>query len=159
MPFLLLYGRKSTLGFDMAFSIVLFMHGHVSLPFSSRSREGRSPVVTAAILIVGDEPMLLETRAELLKGWQVSTATSQVAGESIRSRVPDLLIFCQTVPDETAGELIELARELNPRVCALGICPLGETRNLNAEQYEIRLRDPGYLRTVVASLLQSSASQ
>jgi CheY-like chemotaxis protein len=121
--------------------------------------KGRAPVVTAAILLVGDEPILLETRAELLKGWQVSTSTCQLAGESIKSRVPDLLIFCHSVPDETAEELIKLARELNPSVRALGICPQGETRKLNAEHYHIRLLDPGRLRTVVASLLESCESQ
>jgi hypothetical protein len=78
---------------------------------------------------------------------------------SIRSTIPDFLIFCHTVPDETAEELIELARELNPNILALGICRPGETRNVNAEQYEIRFDDPRYLRTIVVRLLQSFTSQ
>lgn len=114
--------------------------------------------MVAAILIVGDEPILLETRADLLFGWQVSTSDAKEAVRSIRCTLPDLLIFCQTVPDGKADELMELARELNPNVRGLGICQQGETRNLNADLYEVRLNDPGYLRTVVARLLQSSAS-
>jgi response regulator RpfG family c-di-GMP phosphodiesterase len=119
--------------------------------------KGRSRVV-AAILIVGDEPVSLETLADLLLGWQVSTSDAKEAVRPIRCTLPDLLIFCQSVPDERADELIERARELNPNVRSLGICRQGETRNLNAELYEVRLNDPGYLRIVVARLLQSSAS-
>jgi hypothetical protein len=117
------------------------------------------PRVVAAILIVGDEAILLETRADLLLGWQVSTSDVKGAVRSIGSTLPDLLIFCHSIPDKIADELIQLAHELNPNVRALGICQQGETRNLNADLYEVRVDDPGYLRTVVASLLHSSASQ
>jgi hypothetical protein len=128
--------------------------GFVS-PSAREVVKGR-PRVVAAILIVGNEPMLLETRADLLLGWQVSTSDAKGAVRSVQSTLPDLLIFCQSIPDETADELIALARELNPNARALGIPRQGETRKLNAELYQMRLDDPGYLRTVVARLLQSS---
>ena len=121
-------------------------------PAAARSR------VVAAILIVGEEPMLMEALADLLLGWQLSTTDSRAAAESIRSIRPDLLIICQSVPDETADELIELARKLNPSVRALGMCRPDNTRNLNAELYDADLHDPGHFRTVAARLLKSSPS-
>ena len=40
----------------------------------------------AWILIVGDDPILLHTRAELLRDWQITTVSSRDAGEAMRSR-------------------------------------------------------------------------
>jgi hypothetical protein len=56
----------------------------------------------AALLIVGDD---------LLRDWQVSVSTSKQAIEAVRSKFYDLIIFCQTIPDETANVLIAHARE------------------------------------------------
>jgi CheY-like chemotaxis protein len=110
--------------------------------------------MTAAILIVGDDPALLGTRADLLKAWEVSTANSrQVVGE-VRSKAYDLIILCQTIPDETAQMLIHLAREMNPTVKALVIHVSGQERNVDAELYEIQLQNPGYFLDVVARLMQ-----
>jgi hypothetical protein len=116
---------------------------HVSLRTSAEQAVSERSRLVAAILIVGDEPALVGSLADQLTGWQISTSVSREAVQSIRSTLPDLLIFCHTVPDETAEELVRLARELNPSVRALGICPLGETRKLNAEHYDTRLRDAG----------------
>jgi hypothetical protein len=113
----------------------------------------------AAILIVGDEPILLETWADPLIGWQISTSASEGVVQSIRSTQPDLLIFCHSIPDERADGLIDFACELNPNVRALGICRQGQTRDLNAERCEACLDDLGRLRTGVARLLQSSISE
>jgi DNA-binding response OmpR family regulator len=113
--------------------------------------------MTAAILIVGDDPALLETRADLLKAWQVSTSTSQYAVEEIRSRAYDLIIFCQTIPDEAARALIHQARDQNPTVKTLATHIPGQERNLDAEHYEIQLQNPARLQSIVARLLQSSS--
>jgi DNA-binding response OmpR family regulator len=110
----------------------------------------------AAILIIGDDPMLLETRADLLRNWQVATATSQDAVESIRSNARDLIIFCHTVPDVAAEELIRRAREMNPNVLALAMSHIGQERNLDAELYEVQLTDPDRLRRTVARILPTS---
>jgi DNA-binding NtrC family response regulator len=112
--------------------------------------------MTAAILIVGDDPALLETRADLLKAWQVSTTTSRHAVEEVRSKFCDLMIFCQTISDETAQTLINQARELNPAVRTLAIHVSGQERDVDAELYEIELQNPGRLPSVVARLLQPS---
>jgi CheY-like chemotaxis protein len=110
----------------------------------------------AAILIVGDDAALLETRADLLKTWQVSITPSRDAVEEIRSKVYDLMIFCQTVPDEITRTLIHQAREMNPTVKTLAIHVTGQERDLDAELYEIQLQDPGRLLSAVALLLQTS---
>jgi CheY-like chemotaxis protein len=101
--------------------------------------------MAAAILIVGHEPVLLETRAELLKDWKVTTSASGKAVESIRSTVPDVLIVCHTIPDLDAETFIAIAREINPNVQALGLCLPDETRRLSAELYAVQLHDPGNL--------------
>ena len=59
----------------------------------------------ALILIVGDDPILLRTRAELLRDWQITTASSREAGEVLRSRPYDLVILSQTVQENAGQEL------------------------------------------------------
>jgi DNA-binding response OmpR family regulator len=112
----------------------------------------------AAILIIGDDPMLLETRADLLRNWRVATATSQDAAESIRSNARDLIIFCQTIPDVAVEELIRRAREINPHVLVLAMSHIGQERNVDAELYEVQLTDPDRLRRTVARILPTSST-
>jgi hypothetical protein len=44
--------------------------------------------------ILGDDPILLETRAHLLQDWRVSTTTSKGSVKAIRAKFYDLIIFC-----------------------------------------------------------------
>jgi DNA-binding response OmpR family regulator len=113
----------------------------------------------AAILIVGDDPALLETRAALLKAWHVSTTTSEHAIEAIRSTDHDLIIFCQTIPDEVAQTLIGRAREMNPNFATLALKHPGQERTLDGELFEVQISKPGQLLSVVDRLLQSSTSK
>ena len=115
--------------------------------------------MVAAILIVGDDPVLLQTRADLLREWQVSTSTSQQAFQAIRASAFDLLIVCQTVSDNTAAQLIDKAREINPDVQALAIAQVHQERNLNVELFEVQLNDPDRLRRIVTRLLQEADSR
>jgi len=112
----------------------------------------------ADLLIVGDDPILLETRSCLLRDWQVSVSPSKQAIEAIRSKFHHLIIFCQTIPDETANALIAHAREMNPNVKTLAIHLPGQARDVDAELYETQLQNPGRLPSIVAQLLQSSSS-
>jgi DNA-binding NtrC family response regulator len=114
--------------------------------------------IVAAILVVGDEPARREMLADLLIGWQISTSPSREAVQSIRSTLPDLLVFDWSISDMTADKLIESALEVHPDVRALGICRPGEKRHLIAEANPVFLDDLGRLRTVVARLLQFSTS-
>ncbi len=106
----------------------------------------------AWILIVGDDPVLLHTRAELLRDWHVTTASSRDAGEAMRSRKYDLLIFSQTVQETQAKSLIAQSLELrpNPRILAIRS---GEDRQLGSPTYQVDLNNPGGLRSAVARIL------
>ena len=101
--------------------------------------------------------MLLQTRAELLREWQVSTSTSQRAFQAVQAAAYNLLIICQTVSDTVAGQLIDKARQMNPYVLTLAFSQVDQERKLNAELFEVRLSDPGRLRRVVTDLLQQAA--
>jgi CheY-like chemotaxis protein len=116
----------------------------------------RDPFVMATILIVGNEPILLETRAKLLGDWRASTTAPKDAVAAIRSTAHDLIIFCQTISDTTAQTLINSARELNPDVLVLAIRHPDQERNLDAELYEVEITKPGRLLSVVAHLLSGS---
>ncbi len=108
----------------------------------------------ASILIVGDDPVLLHTRAELLRDWQTVTASSQDAEEAMRARVYDLLIFSQTVQEKVVRSLIDQARRLRPesRILAIGSA---EDRHLGSPTYQVELNNPAGFRTAVAKILES----
>jgi DNA-binding response OmpR family regulator len=110
--------------------------------------------VKAWILIVGDDPVLLHTRAELLRDWHITTASSRDAGEAVRARKYDLLIFSQTVQETSARSLITQARELHPNTRILAIRS-ADDRRLGLPTYQVDLCNPGGLRTAVASILES----
>jgi hypothetical protein len=110
----------------------------------------------AAILIVGDYPALLITRAELLREWQPVTSGTGEASDVLRARAYDLLLFCQTVRESTVKELAAQAIELNPGTKVLTISDIGHVRQLGSSTFVAELHDPSSLRTVVAALLQSS---
>jgi CheY-like chemotaxis protein len=111
----------------------------------------------AAILIVGDDLALLQTRADLLKAWRVSTTTAEHAIEAIRSTAHDLIILCQTIPDATAQTLIDQAREMNPDVATLALKHPGQERILDAKLFEVQITKPGRFLRVVDRLLQTSS--
>ena len=106
----------------------------------------------ALILIVGDDPVLMHTRAELLRDWQITTALSRHAEAAMRARNYDLLILSQTVHETRAKRLIAQAMELqpNPRILAIRS---EEDRQLGSPTYQVDLRNPGGLRSAVARML------
>jgi DNA-binding response OmpR family regulator len=108
--------------------------------------------VKALILIIGDDPVLLHTRAELLRDWQITTVSSRDAGDAMRSRQYDLLIFSQTVKETLARNLIAQARELDPHPRILAIRS-AEDRKLESPTYQVDLNNPGGLRSAVARIL------
>jgi DNA-binding NtrC family response regulator len=106
----------------------------------------------ASILIIGDDPVLLRTRAELLRDWQITTVNSRDAGEALRSRSYDLVILSQTVQEAQARRIIAQAAELdpNPRILAIRS---GDDRQLPSATYQVDLNNPGGLRSAVARIL------
>jgi DNA-binding NtrC family response regulator len=113
--------------------------------------------VKASILIVGDDPVLLHTRAELLRDWQIVTANSREAKEAILARTYDLLIFSQTVQEKVVRGLVDQARQLHPEPRILTIRS-GGSRQVGLPTYQVELNNPGGLRSAVAKILESSPS-
>lgn len=112
----------------------------------------------AKILIVGDDPILTETRVGLLAEWQPVSSTSVDASGVISSMVPDMLIVCQTVTDEKAKELVKSARVLNPKVLVLAAYLYHAKRDFDAKRFEVQPGNPGAFRIAVAELLQGQTS-
>src|ERR1700744_1858183 len=81
----------------------------------------RGSNVKARILIVGDDPVLQRTRAELLRDWQITAVSSRDAAEAMQARNYDLLILSQTVREPLARKLIAQARDLvcHPRILTI----------------------------------------
>jgi hypothetical protein len=108
------------------------------------------------ICIVGDDPVLLETRSCLLEGWEITTSTSREAEEVIKTRAYDLLIFGHTVADDTAKRLIGIANEMYPLSVSLVLrSAFGEDRDFGSATYEIDFGNPGGFRDAVERLLNS----
>jgi DNA-binding NtrC family response regulator len=108
------------------------------------------------VLIVEDRPVLLQTRTELLQNWQIVTTSSRDAGEAIQARAYDLVIFSQTVLEETANSLISRARAVNPQLNVIAISAEDQERSLALATYRVDLSDPEGLRIAVAQLLSMS---
>jgi hypothetical protein len=107
----------------------------------------------ALILIIGDDPVLMQTRAELLRDWHITTVNSRDAGEALRSGHYNLVILSQTVQENQARSLIAQAQKLdpNPRILAIRS---GEDRQLGPPTYQVDLNNPGGLRSAVARILE-----
>ena len=74
-----------------------------------------------SILIVGDDSTLLRAHTELLRDWQVVTASSSEAGVVIRFFAYDLLILSQTITEATVQSLLYQVSKLRPQQKALVI--------------------------------------
>jgi DNA-binding NtrC family response regulator len=111
--------------------------------------------VKASILIVGDDPVLLHTRAKLLRDWQIVTANSWEAENAMLAQTYDLLIFSQTVQEKVVRGLIDQARQLRPESRILAIRS-GDERHLESPTYQVELNNPGGLRSAVAMILDAS---
>jgi CheY-like chemotaxis protein len=113
--------------------------------------------VKARILIVGDDPVLQRTRAELLRDWQITAVNSREAAEALRARNYDLLILSQTVQEPLARKLIAQARDpvCHPQELKILTISTGANQPLGLPAYQVDLRNPGGLRSAVATMLQA----
>jgi CheY-like chemotaxis protein len=113
--------------------------------------------VKACILIVGDDPVLQRTRAELLRDWQITAVSSREASEAMRARNYDLLILSQTVQEPLARKLIAQARDLvcHPQELKILTISTGANQPLGLPAYQVDLCNPGGLRSAVATMLEA----
>jgi hypothetical protein len=117
----------------------------------------RGSNVKACILIVGDDPVLQRTRAELLRDWQITAVSSREASEAMRARNYDLLILSQTVQEPLARKLIAQARDLvcHPQELKILTISTGANQPLGLPAYQVDLCNPGGLRSAVATMLEA----
>jgi DNA-binding response OmpR family regulator len=97
-----------------------------------------------SILLVGNDPTFLQTHIDLLRNQgHVVTVTSRDAEDALTSRLYDLVVLFQTVPEETVRRLIDQTKALDPRPIILVINGSEEPQPLGAEIYDVRLTRPG----------------
>ena len=106
------------------------------------------------ILIVSEDQVLSQTRALLLLDWEVATTSPSDAAEVIRNRTFDLLIFCQSVSDASAQQLLAQAVRLHPGIKCLAISG-DEGRQLPVATYVVQLNNPAGLQEAVVALLRT----
>jgi hypothetical protein len=96
-------------------------------PTLIRSSAKRETVMRPSILLVGNDPLLLQTYVNSLRGkGQVASVKSQDAEDAIASRLYDLVVLCKTVPQETVTRLIDRTTALDP-------CPIILAVNVSEE--------------------------
>jgi hypothetical protein len=100
------------------------------------------------ILLVGDYPPLLETRAEVLREWNVFKTNAAEAPAAISGRAYDLIIFCQSVQDSTVQ-----ATELYPGIKVFAFSCGGEPHRPHLATFAPDIYRPELLRENVAVLL------
>jgi DNA-binding response OmpR family regulator len=109
------------------------------------------------ILLVGEDPVLMATRAMLLSDWQTTTLNAREASAALSAQSFDLVVLCQTVPDADVKQLIATAQRKQPSAAILAISRgvrsyLGvRTENLNLG------KGPEWLRKRVAEMLAERA--
>jgi DNA-binding NtrC family response regulator len=117
-------------------------------------------MLKASVLIVGDDPHLLRTYAELLPEWQVATARPSEAEEAIRAFAFDLLIISQIVSETAARILLALAINVHPQPKVLVVGQYHREWYLgSAAFYTVNSIHPCKLQTAVATLLACDQSQ
>jgi hypothetical protein len=108
----------------------------------------------ASLLLVGDDSALLHTRVQLLKDLaQIRLAISGDAEAAIVQESYDLVVLCQTVPEQVVRRLLAMAWLLVPSPVIMVIDGSEAHRRLGAVTYPVRLCDPDRLHSVAASLI------
>jgi hypothetical protein len=113
----------------------------------------------ASVLLVGDDSALLHSRVELLQDLaHIRLAFSGDAEPSIAVQSYDLVVLCQTVPEPLVRRLLTTAWMLVPSPVIMVIDGSEAHRRLGAVTYPAQSRDPGLLRSVVASLITATGT-
>ena len=111
------------------------------------------------ILLVGEDGLLLRTRALILADWQVTTALPHEAVDLMHAKAFDAVILGQMVPASKAAEIIGLVRELRPSPAVLLIRFPEDRERFDVETHTTDEHDdPGWLKERVAALLAERAA-
>jgi hypothetical protein len=105
------------------------------------------------ILLVGEDPVLMATRAMLLSDWKTTTADPRQALTTLDAESFDAMILCQTVSNADAEQLIAATRRKQPGAAILAIGPTGKTHlGVRTEAVDLE-KSPAWLRATVAEML------
>ena len=106
------------------------------------------------ILLVGEDPALLATRAFLLAEWQTEIVNTKAALPAIQAKPFDIVIIGQLVSVVATKRLIAEARKLNPAPSILAVRFIGEDIDFEVETHFANSEEsPGWLQDCVARLL------
>jgi DNA-binding NtrC family response regulator len=108
----------------------------------------------ARILLVGDYPLLLETRALILSDWETASTGSAEALSTIHSGAFDVIVVGQTISTGLALEIVSAAKALDPPAHVIAIRFPEDDVDLGVETHKTDLgAHPAWLRERVAFLL------
>ncbi len=126
----------------------------------SNPSEALGPTMTERILLVGEDPGLLATRAFLLAEWQTEITNTRAALPAMQAKLFDVVIIGQLVSVAEAKRLIAEALKLNPAPSILAVRFIGEAIDLGVETHFANSEEsPGWLRDCVARLLAKRKGQ
>jgi hypothetical protein len=108
------------------------------------------------ILLVGEDPVLLATRAFLLAEWSTEIASAKDAFTVLKAKSFDLLVIGQLVPGQITKKLIAEAKTLKPSPVILAIRFPDEDIDLGVETHTTDSgASPAWFRDCVARLIAS----
>jgi hypothetical protein len=114
----------------------------------------RFETMIGRILLIGEDPILLSTRAMLLSDWETVITNSLEAAAVMEAQPFDIVIIGQLVTHRRFEELISHARMLDPAPALFAIRYPGECDRLGIEIHQTNSWDnPAWLKERVAELL------
>jgi hypothetical protein len=111
----------------------------------------------ASILMVSNDHALSRSRSLLLQQWRTVAVDPDVALDVIAGSAWDLLIICQTVPEDIASRLALKMNSYHPSAKVMAINREGKSRSFPSAQFTLKMNDPGWLATEVANILRADS--
>jgi hypothetical protein len=109
----------------------------------------------ASILLVSDDEGLSRTRILMLGDWRTTAVTSAGASDAIAAYAYDLLILCQTIPDDVAASLAAQMLSVHSASKVMTINTKGHLRRFGTVQYTLEMEKPTWLPNAVARTLSA----
>jgi hypothetical protein len=108
----------------------------------------------ARILLVGEYPPLLDTRALILKDYDCESASSHNSLATLQTGSFDVIVIGQSVSGEKALEIVKAAQAVDPIPQMIAIRFEEDGTALGIEIHKVNFgENPGWLRHRVAFLL------
>jgi DNA-binding response OmpR family regulator len=111
--------------------------------------------VKKRILLIGNDLSLQKTRVWLLSRWQTTTASSIEAETAIEESEYDLVILCQSVPEDRAQNLIARVQKLDSPPPILAVSGAVTARKLRVPTYQVQMDRPSGFLEAVAQMLDA----